>query len=98
WLTRRRVHYTGYPDPGAALSALAAGAIDAVVYEAPILTYLAHEDLKDAVTVLPGTFEHHGYGFGLPEGSALREPLNRALLAVIQSDDWAAVTERYLGP
>jgi ABC-type amino acid transport substrate-binding protein len=97
YLQRRSIPAHGYPDARAAMTALDAGAVDAVVYEAPILEWLAHGELADRVRVLPGTFDNHGYGFGMPEGSALREPLNRALLAYIASDEWPALLARYLG-
>jgi ABC-type amino acid transport substrate-binding protein len=34
---------------------------------------------------------------GVPSGSQLREPLNRALLEIMRGDDWLKLLERYGG-
>jgi ABC-type amino acid transport substrate-binding protein len=95
---RRGLTCTAFPDAEAALNALAAGQVDAVVYEAPILRHFVFEDHPDALQVLPGTFDNHGYGLGLATGSELREPLNRALLEYVATDDWRELVAKYLGP
>ena len=74
-----------------------ARAEDAMVYDAPILRYTAKHDLGGAVTVLPNVFDHQDYGFALPDGSPLREPINRALLKELASDRWQELLVRYLG-
>jgi ABC-type amino acid transport substrate-binding protein len=48
--------------------------------------------------VLPRTFDHYHVKVGLPAGSALREPLNRALLKVLEEGTWRQRAERYIGP
>ena len=47
--------------------------------------------------MLPQTFDRQDYGFALPQGSALREPINRALLAIIAEPEWNQTLTRYLG-
>ena len=47
--------------------------------------------------VLPNVFERQDYGFALPQGSDLREPINRAILDVLASGDWQNILNRYLG-
>jgi ABC-type amino acid transport substrate-binding protein len=92
---RGLLHRT-YPDSAAAMNALAAGQVDAVVYEAPVLAYdvaTVHKQLR----VLNGTFANHGYAFGLRQDSPLRKDFNRALLAFTTSDEFATVLARYLG-
>jgi ABC-type amino acid transport substrate-binding protein len=95
---RRGLRCTKYKDGPAAVAALARGEIDAVVHEAPLLAYAAKTDGGGKVTVLEGTFDNHGYGFGLKEGSPLREDLDRTLLAVVATDEWNQILARYLGP
>ena len=34
----------------------------------------------------------------MPQGSVLREPINRALLKVTDTDDWLQLLARYIGP
>jgi ABC-type amino acid transport substrate-binding protein len=76
---------------------VAAGTADAMVYDAPVLQYLAKHELGGAVEVLGNVFERQDYGFALPDGSPLREDVNRALLAALASDAWRDLVERYLG-
>ncbi|MFP3940460.1 MAG: ABC transporter substrate-binding protein, partial [Thermoanaerobaculia bacterium] len=66
------------------------------VYDEPILRYLVR-GTDDPFAVLPGTFERQDYAVALPEGSPLREPVNRALLRVIDRPAWDETLERYLG-
>ncbi|MEQ1503371.1 MAG: transporter substrate-binding domain-containing protein [Myxococcota bacterium] len=87
----------GYPDAEAALAGMVTGEVDAVVYEAPILAYHANRRWPDDVLVLPGTFDNHGYGFGLKAGSPLREQVDRALLRHIETDAFRELLAEYLG-
>jgi len=59
--------------------------------------YLAKNELLGRTEVLPGTFDPHYTGMAVPPGSQLREPLNRALLASIETDRWTQILKRYLG-
>lgn len=97
YLAGRRLSYQGFTDAGAAVDALAAGEIDAVVYEAPILQYHVHAKRDSGVEVLDGTFDNHGYAFGLKTCSPHREAINLAMLKLIAGDDWQAILTRYLG-
>lgn len=95
---RRGLACADFDDVGPALDALARGEVDAVVGESPILRYEVQKAHAADVHVLAGTFENHGYGFGIKTGEhELRETLNRALLEVMISDQYAAVFTRYLG-
>jgi ABC-type amino acid transport substrate-binding protein len=94
---RRGLAYRGFPTASAAVAALSQGQVDAVVYEAPILQYVARTESAGKVSVLSGTFDNHGYGFGLRQGSPLRESLDRELLAFTATEDWNAILGRYLG-
>lgn len=95
---RRGLPCRKYGDAEQALEALAAGEVDAVVYEAPILRYHATSRWPDTILVLPGTFDNHGYGLGLKTGSPLRESVNLALLEFTASDGFRSLLAEYLGP
>ena len=70
----------------------------AVVGEAPILRDQVHGQHANALTVLPGTFENHGYGFGIKPGNHdFREAFDRALLEATLTPAYEAVFTRYLG-
>ena len=86
-----------YPDALRALQALAAGRADAVAYDAPILRYLAKEQFPGAVNVLPNTFVRQDYAIAVPQGSPLRETLNRVLEREIRSARWQERIYQYLG-
>jgi polar amino acid transport system substrate-binding protein len=95
-----QTHSIGYKackDVPAAVEALSKGELDAVVYEAPVLQYVVKNQSNSAITVLPGTFDNHGYGFGLRTGSPLREQFNQEMLTFTASDAWPALLSNYLG-
>lgn len=98
YLAQNGVRYAGYEDARAALEALASGERDAVVYDAPLLRYLANREWKGRVAVLPRTFARQDYAFALSTGSPLREAINKAILRETATEEWAELLERHLGP
>jgi polar amino acid transport system substrate-binding protein len=97
YLKKRRAGYRRYETPAEGLRALAAGKIDAVVYDEPILRYLILNQFRQELTVLPHSFEQQYYGIALPSGSPLREPINRVLLEKTSEAAWQDILTRYLG-
>ena len=87
----------GFSATSTGLRALADGEIDAFVEDAPILQYLVNKNFRGRLQVLPQRFDRQYYGIALPTGSNLREPLNRALLRFIHTEDWQSLVERDLG-
>ncbi len=68
------------PRPQDAFAKLLSGEVDAVVYDAPNLLYFAENEGAGKVTVVGELFEQQYYGIAFPQGSPLREQVNRALL------------------
>jgi polar amino acid transport system substrate-binding protein len=97
YLRQHRIALRYYATPLQGLQAVARGEMDAMVYDAPLLRYLAMTELQGKIEVLPATFERQNYGMALPSGSALREPINRVLLKVIAQPAWQDLLYRYLG-
>ncbi len=97
YLKARHINYWEYPDALSALQALAEGTVDAVVYDAPILKYLAKEKFPGSVTVLPHTFVRQDYAIAVPQGSPLRETLDRVLEREIRSPRWQEISYHYQG-
>lgn len=97
YLEHEHIPFLSFADPGKAMAALAAGAVDAVVYDAPMLRYIATQKLATKVIVLPIFFEKQQYGIGLPEGSPLREAINREILATIKKPQWQDLLYSYIG-
>ncbi len=59
---------------------LLAGDADALVYDSPVLRYYAATAGRGRVTLVGPILAPESYGIAFPTGSALREPVNRALL------------------
>lgn len=71
--------------------------LDAMVYDQPILQYLANSQFGGRVAVLGEAFERQDYAIGLPAGSPIREDVNRVLLEQISSIWWSDQLYDYLG-
>lgn len=97
WLRARGLRYRDFPSVAAAVAALDEGRVDAVVYDAPMLRWLALNTESNNVLVLPVRLERQDYAFALPSSSPLREPVNRALLDIIKTEEWEQVLFEYLG-
>ena len=97
YLRERHISCAEYDDIPDAVEALAAGEVDAVVYDAPVLRYLVQSKFPAKLAVLPNRFDRQDYAFALPEGSSLREPLNRAIIEDIRKPSWKDTLFRYLG-
>ena len=97
YLKSQHVVYKTYPNAATALAALAENHVDAVVYDAPILQYLARENYHGRIAVLPRTFIRQDYAIALPQGSPLREKLNLELEREVRSPRWQDLIARYLG-
>ena len=97
YLNRQGVSFQTVANVEEGLQYLAAGRVNAVVYDAPILQYLVHQKYSDSLTVLPGTFERQDYAIALSQGGKLREKINRVLLAKLREPWWRETNRRYLG-
>lgn len=97
FLDDERIDYREYATSGELVAALAEERIDAAVHDEPILKYALKEQGVEEVTILPDRLRLESYAFGLKEDSELREPINRALLEVVQGDDWPDTVNSYLG-
>ncbi len=73
------------------VASLEAGELDAVVYHAPFLQYYAGHEGKGRVRVVGRVFSEQQYGLALPPGSPLREPLNRALLELMENGTYRTI-------
>lgn len=99
WLARKGQPGVEFEDVEAALAALAAGRVDAVVYDRPLLAWRVRSNarLAKSLVVLPRTFERQDYAFAVPPGSDRREEVNRAIVRILGDEAWGHVVRRYLG-
>lgn len=90
YLAHERINFRTYPDAASGLRAIKAGTLDAFVDERPLLYWLAKKEYKNSIEVLDTTFDQQSYAIALPNNSALRMPINRALLGIIGTQLWQA--------
>ncbi|MGB5851226.1 MAG: transporter substrate-binding domain-containing protein [Rhodanobacter sp.] len=88
WLARQRFDFTKTSNVDAALTELAAGRVDAVVYDEPLLRWDIQQRFRGRLKVLPLLLERQDYAFALPSGSRLREPIDTSLLRRINAPEW----------
>lgn len=80
------------------LQALVDAKIDAFVFDESVLKYLTRTQYPARVHVLPETFDHYYVSMAVPQGSPIREPLNRAILKFMETNQWTRIVEQYFGP
>ncbi len=97
YLAKRDIGFSGYPNPDAMLAAFVGGTTDAVVFDGPILAYYLIEDLAGKARLIDKVYRPENYGIALPEGSALREEINRALLAMREDGSYSALVDKWFG-
>ena len=96
YLQRERIAFEEFRTLRDALQQLAEGELDAVVYDIPLIAYqLERHPEWSHISVLPGTVISTQNAFGLPEGSELREPINRIIPAYTGTRDWRVRMEDY---
>ena len=80
-----------------ALDALALGMVEAVVGENHQLMALVSRQGRGALRLVGPVFDAFDYGFGLPTGSPLREPLNAAILQMREDGTLERTLQSWLG-
>ena len=98
YLTKRGIAVLPFENAKDGLQAIVDKKIDAFVFNEAVLRNLVRTEFPGRVQVLASTFDHYYVSMAVPSGSALREPLDRALLAVTATDDWLRLVELYMGP
>jgi ABC-type amino acid transport substrate-binding protein len=73
------------------------GNIDAFVDDEAQLKYLVKTQYPGEMSIVAETFAHYYVGMAMPSESPLREPLNQALLAYMETDEWKQLYKRYIG-
>lgn len=72
-----------------AYAMLAEGQADAVVYDYPVLSYYSLGQGQGNVRLVGPVFQHEPYGIVFAEGSVWREPVNQALLHLVENGEFA---------
>ncbi len=97
FLDRHALGYLAEANASEALRRLSSGEADAVVYDSPVLRHLLLDSELRHLRLLPRQLDDEAYAVALSPGSALREPLNRQLLAYRAGPEWPRLLARYLG-
>jgi polar amino acid transport system substrate-binding protein len=71
--------------------------VDAVVFDSPTILYYAHNEAAGKVAVVGNLFDLQYYGFLFPQGSELREPVNRALLKMHETGQYDKIFNKWFG-
>jgi ABC-type amino acid transport substrate-binding protein len=71
--------------------------VDAVVFDSPTILYYAHNEAAGKVAVVGDLFDLQYYGFLFPQGSELREPVNRALLKMHETGQYDKIFNKWFG-
>ena len=87
----------GYERIEDGLRALSDRELDAFVQDEAVVKHIVKKSYRHNLHILPEVFDRRYVSMALPEGSRLREPLNRALLRVTATDRWEDLLQRYLG-
>lgn len=96
WLSHQHMSWTHADSLDAALASLAAGRVDAVVYDKPLLRWSIHLRYRGKLDVLPMVLERQDYAFALPLGSPLRQDINTSLLRQVNAPDWSERLQGYM--
>lgn len=97
YLDLRGIQHTEFETLEALLDAFTRGRIEAVVFDGPILAYWLQNEGPDDARLIERFFRREGYGIAVPEGSGLREPLDRALLRARESGEYDQLKAEWFG-
>lgn len=97
WLRIHGLKFISYQSVDEGLDAIVKGELQSFVYDRPLLHFLVQKSHAHSVELVPKTFGRQDYGIALPQGSDMRERLNRALLTYMGSDEWLSLQRRWLG-
>ncbi len=76
---------------------LEAGKVDALVYDAPVLRYYEARGGSGKVKVVGQIFNPEDYGIALPNGSPLRENINRTILMLKEDGTYQHIYQFWFG-
>jgi polar amino acid transport system substrate-binding protein len=92
-----RFKHKTYANLQDALESLARGESNVVVNSEGALRHLVSERFSNVIRVPRVQLAPAYMGVALPEGSALKKPIDRALIKITESAEWRSIEERYFG-
>lgn len=97
FLDARDINFLSYSSPEEIFEALAAGRVEAVVFDAPILSYYASTTTEPATHLMPRIYRRENYGIALPANSELKEDIDRALLRLRENGIYDDLLKHWFG-
>lgn len=97
YLGRREIDYRGFADLDALIDGFEKGEVAAVVFDAPVLAYYANSTGHGTAEMAGNVFLRESYGFALPSGSPLLEPINQTLLRLREDGRYDRIYRKYFG-
>ena len=97
YLAEQRVRYIGVADIESAYAMLDRGAIDAIVYDEPVLAHYASTAGAGQVSFVGAPFKEEDYGIALPPDSPYEEAINQALLELMENGTYDELQRTWFG-
>jgi len=97
FLRSREIGHKTFTSLAELLEAFESDTLDAVVFDGPILSHYVATDGKGTARLIERVFRPENYGIALPEGSVLREPINRTLLRLGETGAYGEIVLRWFG-
>jgi polar amino acid transport system substrate-binding protein len=97
WLNTQGIAARSYPFVIQAVKALQRGDVQALVYDKAILGHMIKEYRWKQLQILPHVLAVRYYAIAVPTESEIKEPINRALLKIVDRPDWKEQVSRYVG-
>lgn len=97
YLNGRGVAHRTFPDFQSLIAAFETGAIEAVVFDGPILAYWLDGAGAGRARLVDRVFQPEYYGIALPPDSPLREPINRTLLRLEEDGTYGDLVQAWFG-
>ncbi len=97
FLNVRDLSYVGYTSTNEMFADLEAGQLDAIVFDAPILSYYSNATAQPATRLLPRIYRRENYGIALPPNSDLGEQINQTLLRLREDGTYDELVTTWFG-
>lgn len=97
YLEDRDLDFASFEDLDALIIAFEEGKMDAAVFDAPVLAFYASHEGREVAQMVGAPFRRESYGFALPSGSPLVEPINRVLLRLREDGTYDRLHRKYFG-
>jgi ABC-type amino acid transport substrate-binding protein len=97
WLSEKGAKVAPFATVAECIAALKDGAVNAVVYDAPVLQYESAKMNDEKLQMVGPIFLRQNYAFALQQDSPLREKLNQALLTASERGVGNDLRKKYFG-